>query len=221
MKSFDLVLVSYVWLWNNKPEVGKIALPVLFLIFTTQFINNELLLIFIYLIGVWLVSSSMIQLHRFILLEKDKSSIKILAQPSRLDFIYLFVWFLLTIIENIFERVIDQISGYSGPFEILIIILSIILSIYVFGRSYMIFPAVSVGKDFSFAWKLTNKKGRVLLTIASLFIFLIPMFLFLAFMLMLVGPNLYLILASIFLNMVFVNAHYSHLFKSFTVRRDK
>lgn len=220
MKSLYLAFKTYSWLWDNKLEVSKIVLLVLSSILAYQFISNDLLSIFIYCLGIWLASSSMIQLHRFILLEKEKSSVKLLVKPSKLDFIYLFAWLAVFMSERILERLIENISSYFEPLEIFIIVLSVPLTIYIFGRLYMIFPAISVGKYLSFAWNLTNKKERAWLTLSSTILFIIPMYIFIFLILMVEAPS-YLIWISIFINVFFINAHYSHLFKSFTVRRDK
>jgi hypothetical protein len=220
MKSLNFAFTTYSWLWDNRLEVGKILLLVLSSIVAYQFISNDLLSILIYCLGIWLASSSMIQLHRFILLEKEKSSVKLLVKPTKLDVIYFFAWLVVFMGERIFERVINNIGGYSGSLEIFVILLSIPLTIYIFGRLYMVFPAISVGKNLPFAWNLTNKKERVWLTLSSTIIFVIPMYIFIFLVLMVEAPP-YLIWASTFVNVFFTNAHYSHLFKSFTVRRDK
>ena len=220
MKSLNFAFTTYSWLWDNRLEVGKILLLVLSSIVAYQFISNDLLSILIYCLGIWLASSSMIQLHRFILLEKEKSSVKLLVKPTKLDVIYFFAWLVVFMGERIFERVINNIGGYSGSLEIFVILLSIPLTIYIFGRLYMVFPAISVGKNLPFAWNLTNKKERVWLTLSSTIIFVIPMYIFIFLVLMVEAPP-YLIWASTFVNVFFINAHYSHLFKSFTVRRDK
>jgi hypothetical protein len=220
MKSLNFAFTTYSWLWDNRLEVGKILLLVLSSIVAYQFISNDLLSILIYCLGIWLASSSMIQLHRFILLEKEKSSVKLLVKPTKLDVIYFFAWLVVFMGERIFERVINNIGGYSGSLEIFVILLSIPLTIYIFGRLYMVFPAISVGKNLPFAWNLTNKKERVWLTLSSTIIFVIPMYIFIFLVLMVEAPP-YLIWASIFVNVFFINAHYSHLFKSFTVRRDE
>ena len=220
MKSLNFAFTTYSWLWDNKLEVSKILLLVLSAILAYQFISNDLLSILIYCLGIWLASSSMIQLHRFILLEKEKSSVKLLVKPSKLDVIYFFAWLAVFMGERIFERVIDNVGSYFESLEIFVIVLSIPLTIYIFGRLYMIFPAISVRKNLPFAWNLTNKKERVWLTLSSTIIFVIPMYIFI-FLVVLVEAPSYLIWTSIFVNVFFINAHYSHLFKSFTVRRDK
>ena len=220
MKSLNFAFTTYSWLWDNKLEVSKILLLVLSAILAYQFISNDLLSILIYCLGIWLASSSMIQLHRFILLEKEKSSVKLLVKPSKLDVIYFFAWLAVFMGERIFERVIDNVGSYFESLEIFVIVLSIPLTIYIFGRLYMIFPAISVRKNLPFAWNLTNKKERVWLTLSSTIIFVIPMYIFI-FLVVLVEAPSYLIWTSVFVNVFFVNAHYSHLFKSFTVRRDK
>jgi hypothetical protein len=122
--------------------------------------------------------------------------------------------------ERIFERVTNNVGSYFGPLEIFVIVLSISLTIYIFGRLYMIFPAISVGKNLPFAWNLTNRKERVWLTLSSTIIFVTPMYIFIFLVLMAKAPP-YIIWTSTFVIVFFINAHYSHLFKSFTVRRDK
>jgi len=220
MKSLYFAFTSYSWLWDNRLEVGKILLIVLSAIAVYQFISNDLLSIFIYCLVILLATSSMMQIHRFILLEKEKSSVKLLVKPTKLDLIYFFTWLAVFMSERIFERVANNVGSYFGPLEIFVIVLSIPLSIYIFGRLYMIFPAISVGKNLPFAWNLTNKKERVWLTLSSTIIFVTPMYIFIFLALMAEAPP-YLIWTSIFVIVFFINTHYSHLFKSFTVRRDK
>jgi TRAP-type mannitol/chloroaromatic compound transport system permease small subunit len=85
----------------------------------------------------------------------------------------------------------------------------------------MVFPAISVGKNLSFAWNLTNRRERVWLTITSTAIFMTPIYIVLIFLIFSLQPSSYLIWASIFISLIFINSHYSQLFKSFTVRKDK
>ena len=92
MKSLYFAFTSYSWLWDNRLEVGKILLIVLSAIAVYQFISNDLLSIFIYCLVILLATSSMMQIHRFILLEKEKSSVKLLVKPTKLDLIYLQVF---------------------------------------------------------------------------------------------------------------------------------
>ena len=125
MKSLNFAFTTYSWLWDNKLEVSKILLLVLSAILAYQFISNDLLSILIYCLGIWLASSSMIQLHRFILLEKEKSSVKLLVKPSKLDVIYFFAWLAVFMGERIFERVIDNVGSYFESLEIFVIVLSI------------------------------------------------------------------------------------------------
>ena len=221
MNSLYIAFKSYSWLWDNKLEVAKISILVLLSILVYQFIANGLLSMPIYFLSIWLASSSMVRLHRFILLDQDKGSVEIFEKPSRTDFIYLLVWFSVFVAERIYEIAIENIGSYFGTFEIVIIILSVLVSIYIFGRIYMVFPAISVGKNLSFAWNLTNRRERVWLTITSTAIFMTPIYIVLIFLIFSLQPSSYLIWASIFISLIFINSHYSQLFKSFTVRKDK
>lgn len=215
MNSLYFAFKSYSWLWDNKLEVAKISILVLLSILVYQFIANGLLTMPIYFLSIWLASSSMVRLHRFILLDQDKGSVEIFEKPSRTDFIYLLVWFSVFVAERIYEIAIENIGSYFGTFEIVIIILSVLVSIYIFGRIYMVFPAISVGKNLSFAWNLTNRRERVWLTIASTAIFMTPIYIVLIFLIFSLQPSSYLIWASIFISLILINSHYSHLFKSF------
>jgi len=221
MNSLYIAFKSYSWLWDNKLEVAKISILVLLSILVYQFIANGLLSMPIYFLSIWLASSSMVRLHRFIFLDQDKDSVEIFEKPSRTDFIYLLVWFSVFVAERIYEIAIENIGSYFGTFEIVIIILSVLVSIYIFGRIYMVFPAISVGKNLSFAWNLTNRRERVWLTIASTTIFMTPIYVVLIFLIFSLQPSSYLVWASIFISLILINSHYSHLFKSFTVRKDK
>ena len=85
----------------------------------------------------------------------------------------------------------------------------------------MIFPSISVGKNLSFAWGLTIKKGRVPEVVFSLLILLTPWFGCLLILLIFFHPPVFTIWILVFLEIFILNTHYSLLFKSFTIRRDK
>jgi hypothetical protein len=216
---FSLASSSYRWLWVNRFQVLKLIFPVILVIFLTSFISNIAIIFVIYLFGLWLVSSCMVRLHRFILL--DESSVSYLSKPNKKDFIYLGIWLIVTFIENLLGEVTGSIA-ISYPFAALPLLLFFsVLGIYIFTRIYMIFPSISVRKNLSFAWGLTNKKGRDLQVVFSLLIFLTPWLACFVILFYFFNPPIFTIWILVFLNFFIVNTHYSLLFKSFTIRRDK
>ena len=216
---FSSASSSYRWLWVNKFQVLKLIFPVILLISLTSFISNIAIIFVIYLFGLWLVSSCMVQLHRFILL--DESSPSYLSKPNKKDFIYLGIWFFVTFTENALGGVTASIAT-SYPFAVLPLLLFFsVIGIYISSRIYMIFPSISVGKNLSFAWGLTIKKGRDLQVVFSLLILLIPWLACLVILFYFFNPPIFTIWILVFLNLFIVNTHYSLLFKSFTIRRDK
>ena len=216
---FSSALSSYRWLWVNRFQVLKLMIPVILVISLTSFISDNAAIFGIYLFGFWLVSSCMVRLHRFILL--DESSVSYLSKPNKKDFIYLGIWFFVTFIENSLDGVITSIAT-SYPFAALpLLLFSSVIGIYIFSRIYMIFPSISVGKNLSFAWGLTIKKGRVPEVVFSLLILLTPWFGCLLILLIFFHPPVFTIWILVFLEIFILNTHYSLLFKSFTIRRDK
>ena len=216
---FSLVLDSYRWLWVNRLQVLQLIFPVILLISLTSFISDNAAIFGIYLFGLWLVSSCMVRLHRFILL--DESSVSYLSKPNKKDFIYLAFWLFVTFIENSLDGVITFIATSYPSAALPLLLFSSVIGIYIFSRIYMIFPSISVGKNLSFAWGLTIKKGRVLKVVASQLILLIPWFACLLILDIFLNPPTFTIWILVFLYLFIQNTHYSLLFKSFTIRRDK
>ena len=216
---FSLALSSYRWLWVNRFQVLKLMIPVILVISLTSFISNNAAIFGIYLFGLWLVSSCMVRLHRFVLL--DENYVSYLSKPNKKDFIYLGIWFFVTFIENSLDGVITSIAT-SYPFAALpLLLFSSVIGIYIFSRIYMIFPSISVGKNLSFAWGLTIKKGRVPEVVFSLLILLTPWLACLSILFIFFNPPTFATFIIFFLYLCILNAHYSLLFKSFTIRRDK
>lgn len=216
---FSTALSSYKWLWVNRHIALKLILPVILVISLTSFISNNTTIFVIYLFGLWLVSSCMVRLHRFILL--DESSVSYISKPNKKDFIYLAIWFFVSFIENLFTVVITFITTSYAFAALPLLLFSSVIGIYIFSRIYMIYPSISVGKNLSFAWSLTIKKGRDLQVILSQLILLTPWFACLVILFIFFNPPIFAIWILIFLSLFIFNTHYSLLFKSFTIRRDK
>ena len=216
---FSSALSSYKWLWVNRFIALKLILPVILVISLTSFISDNAAIFVIYLFGLWLVSSCMVRLHRFILL--DESSVSYISKPNKKDFIYLAIWFFVSFIENLFTGVITYITTSYAFAALPLLLFSSVIGIYIFSRIYMIYPSISVGKNLSFAWSLTIKKGRDLQVILSQLILLTPWFACLVILFIFFNPPIFAIWILIFLSLFIFNTHYSLLFKSFTIRRDK
>lgn len=216
---FNSALSSYKWLWVNRLIALKLILPVILVISLTSLISHNATILVIYLFGLWLVSSCMVRLHRFILL--DESSVSFISKPNKKDFIYLAIWFFVTFIENLLDGVITSITTSYSFLALPLLLFYSVIGIYIFSRIYMIYPSISVGKNLSFAWSLTIKKGRDLQVVFSQLIALTPWFVCLVILFIFFNPPIFAIWILIFLSLFILNTHYSLLFKSFTIRKDK
>ena len=77
-------------------------------------------LVSIYILGLWITSTSMIQIHRMIILSLPKNKIRIFPKPEKAHFIYIGIWILLTFIGKISNQIeID-------PSELILILVTVI-----------------------------------------------------------------------------------------------
>lgn len=185
----------------------------------------------------WLFTMSMVMvnLHRFILLDQDSNPIKIVSKPDKSVFIYFGYWILF----NFAERLLDQfLSNFNNNDFVSILFFNFLVPLllsYVIFRLYMVYPAISVGKNLKYAWSLSEGTSfkvvfsvlvLICLVLVCIFIAIIVLFGPIFFSLSILAPylliffseslsnfNLYLgfFLGSLLLMML--NVHFSLIYK--------
>jgi len=229
MNYYTTSILTYIWIWNNRDIVFKLVIPNLILITLATllvqiFPSYSGLLIPVYVFGLWLFSSTMVQLHRFILLNLNKETIKFVSTPTKQDFNYVGLWILLSIFDRLGEQITTSILETTYPlmFQLFLIAVLLSLSYYILTRAYMIFPAISIGKSLHDGWALTSRSENIRLVFLTTLILLIPLIIFLMFFIwMSVNflPEEFFILFYLFLfvlSLLIINTHYSLLFRSLT-----
>jgi len=225
--SWQLSKESYAWIWDNLSVIIKFLIPTSIIIVIGSYIfwnlSNPLIAIIIYLLGLYFVCSSMVQIHRMIVLNESgkKNKLDLFPKPEKSFFIYFGVWCVLNFLNTLSDRIIE-----NSQIPLLISIFIIIAILYIIIRGYLIFPAVAVNKDITHVlnisqnkfWKISLSSLYIILpmfviSFIFIFIFLITLGVLDPIYFNLFGYPLFFIL--FVLNFIIINIHYSILFLEF------
>jgi len=233
MQIFQQSLESIKWVSKNLQVFSKVTFTLLILaillvggITQAPGLSSILLLLWLFL-----VSMVMVNLHRFILLDQDSNPIKIINKPDKSVFIYFGYWILFNFAERLVDLFLSNVNNNDFVSILFFNFLVPLLFSYFFLRLYMVYPAISVGKNLDYAWSLS--KGNSFKIIFSALVFfvclaipILILYVIIFFSLSLIStdllisyvesfskPNLYFIyfLGSLFLMMI--NVHFSLIYK--------
>ena len=230
--SFQVVKQSISWVYINKGLISFVFTPFLtFLVITSILTNISPLLFFLaFYILMWLFTTGMVQVHRTILLN-EKQPKKLFPKIEKVYFKYFGLWFLISIITNITNKIGDmfftQLETNFNWGLLIFGVMGILISQYLIIRAYFVFPSISIGnkleKTFSFS------KGYFWQTFKVLLIFIIPYFILVIVIALLffmalgaVGSNIVSFLIYPFLffiyffSLMLINILYSFMLKEFT-----
>ncbi len=158
MTIFHQSLESIRWVPKNLQVVSKLTFTLLLLAIllvggSTLAPGLDTILMLFWL---FLVSMVMVNLHRFILLDQDSNSIKIINKPDKSVFIYFGYWILFNFAERLLDLFLSNFNNYDFVSILFFTFLVPLLSSYFFLRLYMVYPAISVGKNLEYAWSLSK-----------------------------------------------------------------
>ncbi len=193
---------SYKWTWKNK----KILLKRYILFFGLLTVYNLIFLTFnlqgnyifytnciFYIIGIFLVSVMMVQIHESILITKDSGNFSIFPKVKRLHFKYLFVWLFLYASEKISEKILNfDLLSTDNYFvtqeritvewiELFNVFFQVLLSLGVFYlliKLYFYLPGMVINKKLKYCYNLSENK--FFYVTLSLILFLSPAIILLA-----------------------------------------
>jgi len=222
MTIFHQSLESIRWVPKNLQVFSKLTFTLLLLaILLVGGINlapglDTILMLF----WLFIVSMVMVNLHRFILLDQDSNSIKIINKPDKSVFIYFGYWILFTFAERLLDLFLSNFNNYDFVSILFFIFLVPLLSSYFFLRLYMVYPAISVGKNLDYAWSLSKGTSFKIVFSAWLFmayIFLLVLILYLPIYAFLVfssfSPNLFFLYFFVSFFLMMINIHFSLIYK--------
>jgi len=225
--SYGMTKISYVWIWSNKRIILKLLSPVIILICFASAIyfsgiqNSIFYLAPIYLVGLYIISMSMVQIHRIIILPSSTFKTEIFPKHEKPFVLYLGTWMALYITNKIIEKLADHLLSNPESYYLYFAYLPIvILSTYVYTRAYFILPAIAVKKDLSFVLSITENKFWIVFK--SILLVFIPFLLLYMVGIMLVGTILSLswmmpfIWIMLLIGFTILNIHYSTLFSEFS-----
>ena len=235
MQIFQQSLESIKWVPKNLQVFSKVTFTLLILdillvggITQAPGLSSILLLLWLFL-----VSMVMVNLHRFILLDQDSNTIKIINKPDKSVFIYFGYWILFNFAERLVDLFLSNINNNDFVSILFFNFLVPLLSSYFFIRLYMVYPAISVGKNLDYAWSLS--KGNSFKIIFSALVFfvclaipILILYVIIFFSLSLIStdllisyveslslskPNLYFIYFLGSLLLMMINVHFSLIYK--------
>ena len=186
------------------------------------------------LAGFYVASTSIVQIHRSIILDTSADQIVVFPKIEKTFFLYLGTWFVVASIDKIIDNIGNFLlveSGNSGftAFSgaiILYYILTIVF-IYIIARAYFIFPIVAVNNriDFRYAFAISKNKfwkifNSTLLMILPALVLIILIFVAVIFAMGNLKLNFNFLIPmsvfSYFMSITVINIHYSILFKELT-----
>ena len=178
------------------------------------------------LAGFYVASTSIVQIHRSIILDTSADQIVVFPKIEKTFFLYLGTWFVVASIDKIIDNIANFLLVESGAAIILYLILTIVF-IHVLARVYFIFPIVAVNNKIDFRFAFSISKNRFWTIFNSTLLMLIPaliliILIFVAVIFAMGNLKLnfnFLIPMSVFsyfMSITVINIHYSILFKELT-----
>lgn len=226
MNPFKLALKSYSWFLENGTATIKLLSVILLatIAYAWAQTNNMGFLFILYPVWLIVISVVMIQLHRFILLDLEVSEINFIEKPKKSTFIYLAYWILISAMEKGSGILIEYLP-LDNVLSLLGLLILLPIFFFILSKFYMVLPATALGKDFNFAWDLSEGHAKhLILSTLILILLMIPIVFLVAFVLAF-SPNIFLNMLGInFSTIVYlfiVNVHYSLLFRLFVKGQNK
>jgi hypothetical protein len=227
LSSWQISKKTFSWLRENKLELLKVNLPLIFVFIVMLFaklIKSDLYLLLNFF-QMWFFTVSIIQIHRKILLDNQKYQMLLFPKPEKTHFVYLLAFAVLNFINTKIDPVMEMIVGNiltPNPtwieliFGFIIIIFITCLLVYITVRFYFIFPYISINKKFDtlfviskgFFWRIFNSTAIVYLP-------LIPIIYILNVIFILYFKDLFMFiyLLNFYLALTLINIHYSIISK--------
>ena len=182
LSSWKMTKISYAWIWSNKRIILKLLSPIIILICLGSAINFSgikdaiIYIVLIYIVSLYFISTSMVQIHRIIILPGSTSKTEIFPKYEKPFSLYLVAWIALNIINKILDSLGQQLLSNTGSyFPIFVYFLIVILSIYGLTRAYFIFPAIAIKKNLSSILSMTENKFWIVFK--SLLLLFVPILL--------------------------------------------
>ena len=190
------------------------------------FIGNIFLIIICALAGFYIASTSIVQIHRSIILDTSADQIVIFPKIEKTFFLYLGTWFIIATINQIVETLSTFLLDDSGAAIVLYILLTLVF-IHVITRAYFIFPIVAVNNKIDFRYAFSISKNKFWKIFNSSLLMILPAFVLIIFILasviIAIGAleldfNLIIpmYVSFYFISITAINIHYSILFKELT-----
>ena len=176
--------------------------------------------------GLYIASTSIVQIHRSIILDTSVDQIVVFPKIEKTFFLYLGTWFIVAFIDNVIDKILNSLLVESGAAIIIYIILTIVF-IHVIARAYFIFPIVAVNNKIDFKFAFSISKNRFWTIFNSTLLMLVPALLLIilifAAVIFAIGSlkldfNLIIpmYVSIYFMTITAINIHYSVLFKELT-----
>ena len=231
MKSaYSIAKLTYAWIWSAKVTILKLFIPIILMSIIATYFGEISLTIICALAGLYVASTSIVQIHRSIILDTSADQIVVFPKIEKTFFLYLGTWFIIAFINQVVENLSTFLLDESGAAIVLYIILTLVF-IHVITRAYFIFPIVAVNNkiDFSFAFSISKNKFWMIFNSFLLMIipvFLLIIFIFFAGILTLgsfgFGFNwiIPMYVSFYFMMITTINIHYSLLFKELSTNHE-
>ena len=190
------------------------------------FIGNIFMIIICALAGFYVASTSIVQIHRSIILDTSADQIVVFPKIEKTFFLYLGTWFIIATINQIVETLSTFLLDDSGAAIVLYILLTLVF-IHVITRAYFIFPIVAVNNKIDFRYAFSISKNKFWKIFNSSLLMILPAFVLIIFILasgiIAIGAleldfNLIIpmYVSFYFISITAINIHYSILFKELT-----
>ena len=176
--SFSIAKSTYSWVWLSKILILKSLLPILFICLVAVYFDSIPLIFISLILGCYYTATIMVQVHRTIISGISADDIKMFPKIEKTFFLYLGAWFVLSIVEKIYDKIMDRILFDANLFLGIIGIILSLVFVYVGTRVYLLFPILAVKNKLDFRLAFFLSKDKFWIIFNSFLLMLLPLIIF-------------------------------------------
>jgi hypothetical protein len=224
--AYSLAKLTYAWVWSTKLTILKLFIPIFLMSIIATYFGNMFLIIICAIAGFYVASTSIVQIHRSIILDTSADQIVVFPKIEKTFFLYLGTWFIIATINQIVETLSTFLLDESGAAIVLYILLTLVF-IHIIARAYFIFPIVAVNNKIDFRYAFSISKNKFWMVFNSTLLMILPALVLIIFIFasVIIGMGtlkldfnliIPMYVFSYFMSITVINIHYSILFKELT-----